>query len=140
MSWYPEYSPFNVPYIVGEALDHFSFVVEKPDNTVDQLVEKAVYSTEITPSKTEGWFAYLKGPNGNLIEIYMQLDNKTTIQMKIIQKAGPEVLVLISVLNADSIALIEMVKFKRLSFTKRDLSLASKWDWLLFDSSIIRKL
>jgi hypothetical protein len=70
----------------------------------------------------------------------MQLDNKTKIQMKIIQKAGPEVLVLISVLNADSIALIEMVKFKRLSFTKRDLSLASKWDWLLFDSSIIRKL
>jgi hypothetical protein len=48
--------------------------------------------------------------------------------MKIIQKAGPEVLVLISLLNVDSIALIEMVKIKRLSFTKQDLSLASKWD------------
>jgi hypothetical protein len=59
--------------------------------------------------------------------------------MKIIQRAGPEVLVLISVLNLDSIALIEIVKFKRLSFTKSDLSLTSKWDWLLFDSSMIRK-
>jgi hypothetical protein len=59
--------------------------------------------------------------------------------MKIIQRAGPEVLVLIAVLNLDSIALIEIVKFKRLSFTKSDLSLTSKWDWLLFDSSMIRK-
>jgi hypothetical protein len=59
--------------------------------------------------------------------------------MKIIQRAGPEVLVLISVLNLGSIALIEMVKFKRLSFTKSDLSLTSKWDWLLFDSSMARK-
>lgn len=36
--------------------------------------------------------------------------------MKIIQKAGPEVLVLISLLNVDSIALIEMVKIKRYFF------------------------
>ena len=59
--------------------------------------------------------------------------------MKIIQRAGPEVLVLISVLNLDSIALIEIVKFKRLSFTKSDLTFTSKWDGLLFDSSMIRK-
>jgi hypothetical protein len=43
LNWYPEYSPFNVPYIVGEALDHISFVVvENADNTVNQLVEKRV--------------------------------------------------------------------------------------------------
>jgi hypothetical protein len=42
LNWYPEYSVFNVPYIVGEALDHISFVVENADNTVNQSVEKGV--------------------------------------------------------------------------------------------------
>jgi hypothetical protein len=42
LNWYPEYSPFNVPYIVGEALGHISFVVENADNTVNQLAEKGV--------------------------------------------------------------------------------------------------
>jgi hypothetical protein len=42
LNWYPEYSVFNVPYIVGEALDHISFVVENADNRVNQSVEKGV--------------------------------------------------------------------------------------------------
>jgi hypothetical protein len=42
LNWYPEYSPFNVPYIVGEVLGHISFVVENADNIVNQLAEKGV--------------------------------------------------------------------------------------------------
>ena len=72
LNWYPEGSPFNVPYVPGEGLDHVGFIVENVRERYEELVSKGAQRTEIDPSKTEGWLAYVKDPDGNWIEIFQK--------------------------------------------------------------------
>ena len=41
LNWYPEGSPFNVPYVPGEGLDHVGFIVENVRERYEELVSKA---------------------------------------------------------------------------------------------------
>ena len=70
LNWYPEGSAHATPYLPGEGLDHIAFAVEDVRTTYKELVAKGVGVTDIDPSKTGGWIAYLKDPDGNWIEIY----------------------------------------------------------------------
>jgi catechol 2,3-dioxygenase-like lactoylglutathione lyase family enzyme len=78
LNWYPENSVYAVPYTPGEGLDHIAFVVDNLNATYNELLAKGVEPTNIDPSKTSGWLAYVKDPDGNWIEIYQRRPPKTT--------------------------------------------------------------
>ncbi|MDA4123138.1 MAG: VOC family protein [Thaumarchaeota archaeon] len=65
LNWYPPGSPFNAPYVTGEGLDHLAFVVDDVEDSYKDLVAKGAQPTELNPEKTDGWFAYVKDPDGN---------------------------------------------------------------------------
>ncbi len=77
LNWYPDGHRFATPYVPGEGLDHIGFTVENTRETFEQLVEQGVEPTEITPTATEGWTAYLKDPDGNWIEIFQLTEPQT---------------------------------------------------------------
>jgi lactoylglutathione lyase len=70
LNWYPEGSKFNVPYNVGESLDHIGFVVDDVEETYYELLKKGAKPTLITPSMTGGWVAHVEDPDGIWIEIF----------------------------------------------------------------------
>jgi catechol 2,3-dioxygenase-like lactoylglutathione lyase family enzyme len=72
LNWYPENSAYAVPYTPGEGLDHIAFVVDDLKTTYNELLDKGVEPTSIDPSKSSGWLAYVKDPDGNWIEIYQR--------------------------------------------------------------------
>ena len=69
LDWYPPESRHAVPYFPGEGLDHIAFVVDDVEQTFDELVSKGVLPTDITPETTDGYYAYVKDPDGNWIEL-----------------------------------------------------------------------
>ena len=70
LNWYPEGSKHAAPYTPGEGLDHIAFVVDDVKTKYEELLRRGAEPTEITPSNTGGWLAYVKDPDGNWIEIY----------------------------------------------------------------------
>jgi catechol 2,3-dioxygenase-like lactoylglutathione lyase family enzyme len=76
LNWYPEDSVYAVPYVPGEGLDHIAFVVDDLKQTYNELLAKGVEPTNIGPSTTSGWVAYVKDPDGNWIEIYQRGPSK----------------------------------------------------------------
>lgn len=78
LNWYPEGSAYGVPYAPGEGLDHIAFVVDDLKSTYNELLRKGVKPTDVNPSKTSGWLAYVKDPDENWIEIYQHDPAKQT--------------------------------------------------------------
>ena len=76
LNWYPPGSPFNTPYVAGDGLDHLAFVVDDVEETYNDLVAKGAKPTEMRPEKTDGWFAYVKDPDGNWIELLQPTEPK----------------------------------------------------------------
>jgi lactoylglutathione lyase len=72
LNWYPKDSVYGAPYVPGEGLDHIAFVVDDLKATYNELLAKGVEPTAIDPSKTSGWVAYVKDPDGNWVEIYQR--------------------------------------------------------------------
>ncbi len=72
LNWYPANSPFASPYIAGEGLDHIGFIVENVRATYEELLAKGAEPTELNPSRTGGWLAYVKDPDGNWVEIFQR--------------------------------------------------------------------
>ncbi len=75
LNWYPKGSQFNVPFVIGEGLDHIGFflgaVSEAALNRVYQrLLRQGAGPTSVTPASTEGWVGYVTDPDGNWIEIF----------------------------------------------------------------------
>jgi lactoylglutathione lyase len=69
LNHYEKDSPFNIPYIPGEALDHIAFKVDNLDEAL-QEAGKAGYRT-VCQGKVDGsrW-AYLEDPDGIWIELF----------------------------------------------------------------------
>lgn len=78
LNWYPEGSEHATPYTPGEGLDHIAFVVDDIKTTYEELIAKGAKPTNIDPSKTGGWLAYVKDPDDNWIEIYQHDPTKST--------------------------------------------------------------
>jgi lactoylglutathione lyase len=78
LNWYPEGSTHATPYIPGEGLDHVAFVVDDVNAAYDELLAKGAGPTTMDPSHTGGWYAYVKDPDGNWIEIYQHDSSKPT--------------------------------------------------------------
>ena len=76
LNWYPPGSPFNVPYVVGEGLDHLAFIVDDVEESYNDLVAKGAGPTEWNPERTDGWFAYVRDPDGNWIELLQHTEPK----------------------------------------------------------------
>jgi lactoylglutathione lyase len=72
LNWYPPNSPFASEYVPGEGLDHIGFIVDNVTEKFQELVAKGAAPTEINPSRTGGWVAYVKDPDGNWIEIFQR--------------------------------------------------------------------
>ncbi len=75
LNWYPGGSPYDVPYAVGEGLDHIAFKVEDIDQTLGALAAKGIEPLAIDPTLAQppgaGFrVAYVKDPDGNWIELY----------------------------------------------------------------------
>jgi lactoylglutathione lyase len=74
LNWYPNESSFSTEYSPGEGLDHIGFIVDDVEETFEQLVSKGATPTEINPSKTKGWAAFVEDPDGNWIEIFQKTE------------------------------------------------------------------
>lgn len=72
LNWYPPGSPFSVEYSPAEGLDHIGFVVDNVEEKFKELVANGAEPTQVEPSKSGGWVAYLKDPDGNWIEIFQR--------------------------------------------------------------------
>jgi len=70
LNWYPPGSPYAVPYLPGEGLDHIAFLVDDVRKTYRELVARGAAPTAVTPAETDGWTAYVTDPDGNWVEIY----------------------------------------------------------------------
>jgi catechol 2,3-dioxygenase-like lactoylglutathione lyase family enzyme len=75
LNWYPEGSQFNVPFVIGEGLDHIGFFLGPvPAATLNRmyqsLLRRGAGPTSVTPATTEGWVGYVTDPDGNWIEIF----------------------------------------------------------------------
>lgn len=74
LNWYPRGSQFDTPYSPGEGLDHIGFAVKDVEEASRRAVEAGAEPTEVTAGSTEGWQAYVKGPDGNWIEFFREED------------------------------------------------------------------
>jgi len=72
LNYYPPDSPFNVEYVPGEGLDHIGFIVDNVAEKYEELIAKGAKPTQIDPSKSKGWVAYVTDPDGNWIEIFQK--------------------------------------------------------------------
>ena len=74
LNYYPETSPYAVPYVPGEGLDHIAFRVRDVEETLLLLVKRGVERIDIPASLAdleEGVrVAYVKDPDRNWIELY----------------------------------------------------------------------
>lgn len=71
LNWYPEGSPYAVPYEPGEGLDHIGFVVDDVEEAFARLLAAGAEPTELTPESTQGYQACVKDPDGNWIELFL---------------------------------------------------------------------
>ena len=69
LNHYEKDSPFNTPYIAGEALDHIAFKVDNLDRALEEA-EKAGYCTVCQVKADGGRWAYIEDPDGIWIELF----------------------------------------------------------------------
>jgi catechol 2,3-dioxygenase-like lactoylglutathione lyase family enzyme len=71
LNWYPDGSPYAVPFEPGEGLDHIGFHVSDPKSTFERLVAAGARRA-LVPTDREGvrGVYYLKDPDGNWIELF----------------------------------------------------------------------
>jgi len=71
LNWYPPGSPYRVPYMPGEALDHIGFKVSDAEASYRKLVQQGIPSA-LAPSDKDGvkGVFYVKDPDGNWIEFF----------------------------------------------------------------------
>ncbi len=71
LNWYPRDSPYAIPYVPGEGLDHIGFKVQNATSTFKKLVSKGAVPA-LTPKDENGikGIYYLKDPDGNWIEFF----------------------------------------------------------------------
>jgi lactoylglutathione lyase len=75
LNWYPPGSAFNVPFVIGEGLDHIGFFlgpvsVAVLNRTYQRLLRQGAGPTSVTPATTDGWVGYVTDPDGHWIEIF----------------------------------------------------------------------
>jgi lactoylglutathione lyase len=75
LNWYPKGSQFDVPFVVGEGLDHVGFFLGPVpaatlNRTYQSLLRQGAGPTSVTPATTDGWVGYVTDPDGNWIEIF----------------------------------------------------------------------
>jgi catechol 2,3-dioxygenase-like lactoylglutathione lyase family enzyme len=70
LNWYPKESVHATAYAPGEGLDHIAFVVDDLRAAYKEFLAKGAQPTNIDPSNTGGWLAYIKDPDDNWIELY----------------------------------------------------------------------
>ena len=69
LNWYPKGSRYDVPYVVGEGLDHVAFCVDNISRAFKELTAKGASPTDFGPKPTRS-YCYIKDPDGNWIELY----------------------------------------------------------------------
>lgn len=75
LNWYPKGSQFDVPFVIGEGLDHIGFFLGPVSEATlrrayQRLLRQGAGPTNVTPATTEGWVGYVTDPDGNWIEIF----------------------------------------------------------------------
>jgi lactoylglutathione lyase len=70
LNFYGMDSRFNVPYEVGEGLDHLGFQVKDLGKTLDDLRSKGIEPFMEIGEGGPGKYVYVKDPDGLWIEIY----------------------------------------------------------------------
>jgi len=75
LNWYPPGSQFDVPFVIGEGLDHIGFFLGPVSaaaltRTYQRLLRQGAGPTNVTPTSTDGWVGYVTDPDGNWIEIF----------------------------------------------------------------------
>ncbi len=74
LNCYPDTSPYAVPYVPGEGLDHIAFRVRDVEETLRVLAKSGLEQVDIPASLAdlgEGVrVAYVKDPDGNWVELY----------------------------------------------------------------------
>jgi len=75
LNWYPKGSQFDVPFVIGEGLDHIGFFLGSVSaatlhRTYQRLLRQGAGPTNVTPASTDGWVGYVTDPDGNWIEIF----------------------------------------------------------------------
>jgi catechol 2,3-dioxygenase-like lactoylglutathione lyase family enzyme len=88
LNWYPESSPYAVPYVPGEGLDHVGFKVASVPETLrrlrkdgvkaprwaaktrSQMVDAAGYRKVMWVAPNGHRTAYVLDPDGNYVELY----------------------------------------------------------------------
>ena len=93
LNWYPKGSQFDVPFVVGEGLDHVGFFLGAvPAATLGRvyrrLLNQGAGPTNVTPASTNGWVGYVTDPDGNWIEIFR--DQTPTEKRRAKAQAGAE--------------------------------------------------
>jgi catechol 2,3-dioxygenase-like lactoylglutathione lyase family enzyme len=68
LNYYEPSSPYNVPYQVGEGLDHLAFKVENLDDMLTEA-KKLGYPCIHEVRTTNSRWAYIEDPNGIWIEL-----------------------------------------------------------------------
>ncbi len=69
LGFYAKDSPFNTEYIVGEALDHLSFLVGDLDSALVEA-RSSGYSVPLEVNEAGRHWAYIEDPNGIWIELH----------------------------------------------------------------------
>jgi len=69
LNYYEKDSPYNYPYVVGEALDHLAFKVENLDKALEEA-RKAGYPTILMMKNNGDRWAYIEDPDGIWIELF----------------------------------------------------------------------
>lgn len=75
LNWYPRGSRFAPRFRPGDALDHLGFLLgsvsrERLEAEYRRLLRAGARRTAMTPSRTDGWMACVRDPDGNWIEIF----------------------------------------------------------------------
>ena len=70
LNWYPNDSPYNTPYSVGEGLDHLGFEVDDAPATYRRLLRLgATPAIEPWLEQDRYWIGYVRDPDGLWIEV-----------------------------------------------------------------------
>ena len=72
LNYYAQASPYNVPYVVGEGLDHLAFKVENLAEAMkeaERLGFPCILDITTTGPSSEIRWAYIEDPNGIWIEL-----------------------------------------------------------------------
>jgi lactoylglutathione lyase len=72
LNYYEQASPYNVPYVVGEGLDHLAFKVENLDEAMKEaecLGHPCIHEVTTKGPSSEYRWVYIEDPNGIWIEL-----------------------------------------------------------------------